>query len=299
MRATPRAPSAVQQLGRAELEACAAELDAVVAADTGVDRFCSRSEWVLSFHDAFHPASELVAARDGAAFALLARRRGVLEPLEAMWGFASPLVGPGSGELLLELLRTQGAGEWVYLSGLLAAAPGTRALLRGLAPHFSLGVASTTLRFVARLGGEDGFLARRSASFRRNARAALRRTRTAGIEFAWEAPRGADAGAAAHARSLAVEARSWKAASGNGVDRGPMREFYARLLPRLAARGALRILFARRGAEDVGYLVGGLAGELFRGLQFSFDDRLRALGLGNALQLEAIEALTREGVGLY
>jgi hypothetical protein len=75
-----------------------------------------------------------------------------------------------------------------------------------------------------------------------------------------------------------------------------MRDFYARMLPRLAARGALRCVFARRDGEDVGYLCGGLAGDLFRGLQFSFDDRLRALGLGNALQLEAIEALTQEGV---
>ena len=78
-----------------------------------------------------------------------------------------------------------------------------------------------------------------------------------------------------------------------------MREFYALMLPRLAARGALRCVFARRDGEDVGYLCGGLAGDLFRGLQFSFDDRLRALGLGNALQLEAIEALTQEGVALY
>ena len=112
-------------------------------------------------------------------------------------------------------------------------------------------------------------------------------------------PDDAVAGAAAHARTLAVEERSWKSAGGNGVDRGPMCAFYRRMLPRLAARKALRVVFARRRGEDVGYLVGGLAGELFRGLQFSFDERLRALGLGNVLQLEAIDALTQEGVALY
>jgi CelD/BcsL family acetyltransferase involved in cellulose biosynthesis len=78
-----------------------------------------------------------------------------------------------------------------------------------------------------------------------------------------------------------------------------MREFYARMFPRLAARGALRLLFARRGGADVGYLSGGLAGATFRGLQFSFDDALRPLGLGNVLQLEMIARLARERVTAY
>jgi GNAT acetyltransferase-like protein len=295
---TGASPSAVRRLDRDALERCAAELDAAVDLDPDVDRFCTRSDWILSFHDAFHPQSEIVAARDGGAFVALASRRGLLEPLEAMWGFASPLVGLAAGELLLELLRARPGPEPLYLSGLAPAAPRTRELLRALRTDFALGLASTTVRFVARLGG-DGFLARRTARFRRNARAAMRRIRDAGVAFEHLAPRGAGAGAAAHARTLAVEGHSWKAATGNGVDRGPMCEFYRRMLPRLAARDALRVVFARCGGEDVGYLVGGLAGGLFRGLQFSFDERLRALGVGNALQLEAIEALTQEGVALY
>lgn len=288
----------MRPLDRDALERCADELDAAVASDPAVDRFCSRSDWILSFHEAFHPHGEIVAARDGGAFVALAARRGLLEPLEAMWGFASPLVGPAASALMLELLRARGGGEPLYLSGLAPSALGTRELLRGLRPDYALGLASTTVRFVARLGGE-GFLARRNARFRRNARAALRRTRAAEVTFEHLAPDDAAAGAAAHARTLAVEERSWKSAGGNGVDRGPMCEFYRRMLPRLAARKALRVVFARRGGEDVGYLVGGLAGELFRGLQFSFDERLRALGLGNALQLEAIDVLTQEGVALY
>jgi hypothetical protein len=289
----------MKRLDRAELERCADELDAAVAADPAVDRFCTRSDWILSFHDAFHPESEVVAARDGGAFVALAARRGLLEPLEAMWGFASALVGPGSMELLFELLRARSGPQPLYLSGLAPAAPVTRELLRRLRPDYALGLASTTVRFVARLGGDGGFLAARSAKFRRNARALERRTLAAGVRFERLAPQAAEAGAAAHARTLAVERRSWKAATGNGVDRGSMLEFYARMLPRLATRGSLRCVFAQRDGEDVGYLCGGLAGSLFRGLQFSFDDRLRALGLGNALQLEAIEALTQEGVALY
>jgi CelD/BcsL family acetyltransferase involved in cellulose biosynthesis len=46
-------------------------------------------------------------------------------------------------------------------------------------------------------------------------------------------------------------------------------------------------------------LHGGSLGRRFRGLQFSFDDALRELGLGNALQLELIEWLTEEGFERY
>jgi len=288
----------VQRLDRAGIERCAAEWDAAVAADPDVDPFCSRSEWFLSFHDAFHPGCEVLAAREGGAFAALAASRGVLEPLEAMWGFTAPMVGPGAGALLLESIRSAGARGPLHLTGLAPRSANTRELLRGLAPEWALAVHSAMVRFVAGLDG-DGFLARRSAKFRRNARAARRRACAAGIEFDHLAPEGAEAGAAVHARTLAVERRSWKAASGNGVDQGPMCAFYRALLPRVAGRGALRAVFARRGGEDVGYLYGGLAGPLFRGLQFSFDARLASLGLGNVLQLEAIDALTREGVALY
>jgi CelD/BcsL family acetyltransferase involved in cellulose biosynthesis len=78
-----------------------------------------------------------------------------------------------------------------------------------------------------------------------------------------------------------------------------MREFYARMLPRLAAAGALRVLFASRDGVDLGYLYGGIASGLFRGLQFSFREQERRLGLGNALQAEVIERLCAEGLSVY
>ena len=45
--------------------------------------------------------------------------------------------------------------------------------------------------------------------------------------------------------------------------------------------------------------VGGVFAGEYRGLQFSFDDAFRWLGLGNLLQLRQIEALCSEGVELY
>lgn len=289
----------MQWLDGSSLERCAGELDGAVERDPEVDPFCTRSDWILPFHDTFHPDCPLVAARAGASFVVLAEDRGVLRPLEAMWGFASPLVGPDAVELLAECLAQRASpGEPLYLSGLSPRGTSTRALVARLAPTHSLSIAGLTVRFVAELDSLDGYLARRSAKQRASLRRALRRACAAGVDFEALAP-GPESCDALYTRVLEVERRSWKSAGGNGVDRGPMREFYARMFPRLATRRALRLVFAQLGGEDVGYLSGGLAGTHFRGLQFSFDERLRPLGLGNALQLEMIAGLCEEGVRAY
>jgi GNAT acetyltransferase-like protein len=243
-----------------------------------------------------------VAARSGGSFVLLTSADGVLQPLEAMWGFASPLVGADSPALFAELCEARGNGmprELLYLSGLPPRGARLRALILRLDRHYALGVGALTERFVARLDDVDGFLSRRSAKFRAGLRAAQRRVRAAGISFESLAPESLESAEAAYARVLAVERTSWKAGTDNGVDRGPMCAFYGRMFPRLAARGALRVLFARCGGADVGYLSGGMAGSGFRGLQFSFDDRLRTLGLGNVLQLEMIARLCAARVTSY
>ena len=104
---------------------------------------------------------------------------------------------------------------------------------------------------------------------------------------------------ALYPRILAIESRTWKSASGNGADTGSMRAFYADMLPRLAARGGLRVLLVQRDGEDLGYLHGGVVGDHFRGLQVSFDERVRDLSLGNLLQREMIARLCEEGCASY
>jgi CelD/BcsL family acetyltransferase involved in cellulose biosynthesis len=288
----------VTPLDRAGLESCAARYDAAVEADPGVDPFCTRTDWLLSFHDAFQPEREVVAVHAGGSYVVLAARGPVLEPLESMWSFASPLVGADSVELLAALLASRGRAI-VYLAGLSLRDPRTRALALRLNATHSLQPVSATERFVAELDDLEGYLGRRSAKFRASARAALRRVRAAGVGFEPLFSATPAQTRDAYARVLAIERRSWKAATGNGVDRGPMRDFYAQMYARLAARGALRLVFAVRDGEDVGYLAGGIAGSTFRGLQFSFDERLRALGLGNALQLEIVARLAGSGLRSY
>ncbi len=308
----------MERLDRARFETLRAAYDDAVAADPAIDGFCSRSAWILSFHDAFRPGAELVLAREAGAFVALATvptsdrgptSRGgpalgpVLEPLEPMWGFASPLVGAASPELLRALLDADAAVRGrlpLLLSGVPLERGRLEPLLRALAPRYALRPLAETVRYQASLaGGVDGWLGRRSARFRRGLRSARRRTREAGVVFASAAPTQAAEVQALYARALAVERDTWKTRSGNGVERGPMRAFYGAMLPQLAQRSALRVLFAIRDGADAGYLYGGVASGAFRGLQFSFRESERALGLGNALQAEMIERLCAEGVSSY
>ncbi len=293
-----------------DFEANRDDYDRGVLAEPEVDRFCSRTEWILPFHEGFEPDRELHLYRRDRAFLALAAGRHphvglYLEALEAMWRFACPLIGPGAPDLLAEVHGEVAAAEGVrgvplLLSGIPVEGTLVRSLATRLQPHHRLRAVDVTLRSVASLeGGLDGFLGRRRASLRRNLRAARRRARGAGVHFErLQVPNAASVDEL-YRRILAIEAQSWKSEAGIGVDRGPMRDFYRNVLPRLVARGGLRVIVAVIGDREVGYLHGGVVADHFRGLQMSFDRTLAALSLGNLLQLEMIEALCEEGVSTY
>ena len=293
----------MERVSRSELEAHADVWDAAVARDAAVDPFCTGSAWQLSFHDAFEPERVLFFERAGDDVVVLAQKEGgalgpLLEPLEDMWGFGSPLVGPGAGALLASALLRRPCA--VLLLGL----PMDRARLAPLAEALSGRFAAralrpTTRRVASLVDGVDGWLSRRSAQFRRNLRAAARRVAEAEIRWRYVRAPEPDALAPLYDEILEVERRTWKSAAGNAADRPPMRTFYASLWPRLAGRGELRVLVAERAGRAVGYCHGAARADHFRGLQVSFDDACRDLGLGNVLQLEMIRRLVDEGVGHY
>ena len=105
-------------------------------------------------------------------------------------------------------------------------------------------------------------------------------------------------------RVLDIERRSWKGADekgqgATGLNHNDMRDFYEELFRRLHARDRLRVRFARLDGIDIGYIAGGVIGDQYRGLQFSFDDAYRDVGAGNLMQAAEIRALTDEGFALY
>jgi len=146
-------------------------------------------------------------------------------------------------------------------------------------------------------GGVEGFVSRRSRKMRANLRRARRKTQAAGVTFEEaDLTRGSKE---IYDRIIEIEMQSWKGLSGVGIDSGHMHDFYDEMVARLHAADALRVLFAREGGRDAAYILGGVLGDTFRGLQFSYIQELEELSLGNICQLEMVDRLVTEGVLNY
>ena len=291
-----------------DLAAAADDFDREVTQTPAIDRFCSSSAWVLAAGAALMPPRSPFTFRGEAGF--FAAMRGVhpagfpyIEPIELAWGLASPLVGRDPVALVEEvvpLLASRRDWQLAILAGMTVTGPQRRALDATLPARWERRRGQPTLRHVASLeGGVDGFLSRRS----RDLRKALRRSQRAAAEqsLTFESVHVTDPreAGALYARVQAVEARSWKSREGVGIHVGPMRAFYGAMLPRLCELRQQRTIFARIGDRDIGYILGAVMGGEYRGLQFSYDDELAALGIGGLLQLEQVRELVAEGVGRY
>jgi CelD/BcsL family acetyltransferase involved in cellulose biosynthesis len=287
-----------------ELRAAAGDFDDVVAATADIDYFCSSSAWVLPAHDALMGERLPWIVRGDTGWGALAiARRGdgrFLEPLELSWGLACPLVGrdpDALAEAFVAAAAKSRGWDGMLLAGLAPGGALERALVRAMPSSWRKGHGTESARDVARLdGGLDGFLSRRSRNFRKALRASERDCEREGITFEEIVVRDVAAADDAMARIVAIENRSWKGMAGVGVDQGPMNAFYAAMVRLMAPRGQMRLVMARRGDEDVGFVLGGVFAGVYRGLQFSHDVTLRHLSLGNVLQRQQIERLCAEGV---
>ncbi len=299
----------MQALSLDAFAAMAAEFDQWVRRCPDIDSFCSSSDWILP------AAAELMPPRDPFLWrgrsGWVAMMRGVhaqgwryLEPLEASWGLACPLIGDDAEAIATDFaqLVRRAESEWDVL--LLSCVPSTsrlRAQLeRRLGAHYEIGQQGNTVRHIADLrGGLAGFLGRRSRNFRRSLQRSRRRAAAAGVEFTALRPTDPAGADVLFDRALAVERRSWKGEAGLGIDTPGFGDFYRSMLRRLALRGGLRARFARQEGGDVGFVLGGVLDRGYRGLQLSYDRRLRDVGLGNLLQLEEITELCAEGFESY
>ena len=104
-------------------------------------------------------------------------------------------------------------------------------------------------------------------------------------------------------RIFSIEDTSWKSAEGGGMEPGPMRDFYRLMIPRLARRGGLRVVFVRQDGADRAFCFGGLfeSGGVttYRGLQASYDDRFARLAPGVLAHVEMIHLCCDERVAAY
>jgi len=272
------------------------------------DPFSCRTEWQLSIQQTFFPKRRLHLRANASAFLALAERRypelgPTLEPIDSLWLFGSPLLGPGAIDLLEDLLEERmlaGQPANLVLSGVQPDQPLRARILRSFHDRFeifrarTIGVCSASLD-----GGLEGFLGRRSALFRKRLRQAARRASVRGLCFERIRPKSRAESDAAFRRMLAVERTSWKGLADCGITESGSTRFYRTLARRLAVSRSGRAIFARAGERDVGFIFGGVAGEVYRGQQFSYAEDWHADSIGNLLQQEQIRWLEEDGVARY
>ncbi len=281
-----------------DLDALATEYDEAVATGFPIDRFCSSRFWILPAARRLSPGALPRIHRANGAYAVMARTSSWLHPLEATWGLCCPLVGrdpEAAVALFLESLEKDAGWSAALATGITESSPLWSELRKALAPRYAIDRGPSTRRYVAHLeDGLEGFLARRPAGLRKNLEKATRRAERRGLTFEVK-----DRDEAAFERLLAIERRSWKGLNGVGIDREPMRSFYREISGRLLEGGRRRLTFARLEGEDVAYIFGGVLGDTYRGLQFSFDARYSSLSPGNLCQLEEVRRLVESGVRRY
>jgi hypothetical protein len=298
----------MQCLDLRAFEEQAADFDRLVEKTSGVDGFCSSTDWCLPANEALMPEREPWLWRSDAGY--VAMMKGLhpdgftyVQPMEGMWLLGSPFAMADEGVFvgdLCRLFKQQVDWDVMMLAGMEHETAWVRRLLGLLAVDFKVYRGPSTVRIGASLGGGlEHFLGQRTRYFRRNLKRNITRCEEQHIRFERLSLDSPEQISSAFQRMMAVEAESWKGLSGAGVNEGAMRDFYTLMLPRLARRGAARLIMATQEGEDAGFIFGGIRLHTYRGLQFSFKDVFRPLGLGNVLQYETLKDLCSEGIEMY
>ena len=269
------------------------------------DPFCSAPIWQLAFHEAFSPRRRLLVESAGNSLICFAEKvfspsNIYLTPIEPYWFFGCPLLGNNAVDLLSEAMGYFAAEYAPYfpkivISGILPGSVLGNRLIKTFSNDFVINLHSDGMQCAASLDdGVDGYLAHRSAGFRKKLKSARRRALARGVSFERFVPTSPEEAAAIYMRMLAVEKVSWKGIKSCGMAEPPGREFYAFMLRRLSKPATARVIMARCDDEDIGFIFGGLAGKIYRGQQFSYDDKWRDFSIGNLMQFEQIAWLCEE-----
>lgn len=297
----------MEELTFDEFEDLWSEVETAVDATSGIDPWCSGPDWTIPVATGFAPEAERLLlttpARDG--FALLAKyyttsgapMYGGLEPL---WGFGCPIFGRTEERSMAKraaaALGARDDWQLLYLPGLPTMeedGPTFHRVTLAMASAFtSIGevrIGEGITRQVADLqGGHDEWLARRTPRFRRNLRQATARAKTAGLTIVAAAD-----DPDLFTRMMEIEYQSWKGQEGSGITTIEMQTTYRVMIERLRKRGRLLAHIAQLDGRDVGYILGGVRGRRYRGLQISYVDDTSRLSVGNVLQLHQLVELDR------
>ncbi len=217
----------------------------------------------------------------------------MLGGIEPLWGFSCPLLLPEparhANEFVDEVVQVP---DWsrLVLTGLDAESDLYFEVIRALARIGTVYRADGIDRCVADLSqGVGPWLDRRSSRFRQQWRRRERSLAGSGIEIEV-----IDTAEGLMDRFLAIERRGWKGRRADGITSSAMEATYRHMIDRLGAAGRLRAAVARSGDRDVGFILGGVRGGIYRGLQLSYVEQVADLGVGHTLQAFQINALGPE-----
>lgn len=294
---------AVQRFSVEDLGDIRSAWDAAVDRTPDADPFCASSLWSFSAATSFPEIGPPVLVGDGDAFCGLRSAtdeggRRVLIGLDPVWGFATPLVGPPvhAARMLADRLSLE---RWdaVVLAAQHEDSVATACIARLFDDDHQLfrGRSEHRLR-IDLTDGVDAWFARRSSRFRQRLRRLRRDVQARGISFDDLSAMPSDT---VFDRLTSIEADTWKGREETGLASPALASFYRQMCARLAGCDQLRVLVARHAERDVGFILGGVRGRTYRGLQLSYATAVADLGLGHVLQYEQIRRLAAEGIEVY
>lgn len=302
---TAQPVSALLSMERLDYEtflARAEEFEKAVAATPEIPTFCSGLDWLAAAHEGLHgleEAGEYLILRDGEHWVVLQQRNPpVFYPLETAWMFGCPLLGGPEGAVAL--LRRAAVEILPGPAGFVISGVRRDGLLhrelRGIEPETLQYEEFETVdcMLIDLGGGVEDWLGRRSKRFRKSMDG-LTLPPGCSLEDGRElAPE------EMMRRILAIQRDSYKWKSGADIFQQPeYSAFYEHLVASLCRRGRARLLFVRNGERDLAYILGGVGGSVYRGLQMSYREEAKSHGLGNFLQLANLRRMEEEGVTEY
>ena len=307
----------MQRLSIDDLRAAAPEWNRCVAETPGIDEWCSSTDWVLPLFDTWghEPA---VILRDPvlgwAAFGWTDLPDNAQSPqsaqppwygralvgLDPVWGFASTMVGPQPSALAEAVAGAlDDIVDWdaVFLTGLVPGTPMDQAVVEAFGRRHRLFAGPESPRCVADLSsGVEAWWARRSERFRRNLRRARELAFTSGVTLHVMDHDDPDV---VMDRIATIEDTSWKGMEGSGLSEERMATAYRAIAHRLSSDGRMRACIARHNDMDVGFILGGVRGATYRGLQISYATTARHLSIGHLLQDHEVIRVATDGVTRY
>ncbi len=292
----------MERLDREALYAARGEWDRQVDLTVGIDHWSSGSDWAFATHTIWGAGPELVlCSADGfAAFGRLSMEGAdALVGLDPIWAFASPLVGENPRRLAVavaDTLQHEAGWDLVFLTGLISESPIDTACIEAFGRRHSLFAGPDAVRLVADVSDIERWWFERGDKFRRNIRRARRHADAEGLVIEvvddWEPQ-------SLMGRLLAVEGLSWKGREESGLLGGEMAEFYSTMSGPLQADGRLRAAVATLDGLDVGFILGALRSDTYRGLQVSYATGYEAFSIGHLLQDHEIHRVSGGGITRY